>query len=389
MFLNHVAQTSPEPMALEIESAKGVWMYGKDGKKYLDLISGISVSNTGHRHDQVLKAIHSQLDKYLYLMVYGELVQGPQVELAKAITDLLPSSLSSVYFVNSGAEAVEGALKLAKRYTGRAELISFENSYHGSTAGALSIMGSEYFKSAFRPLVPGSRIIRYNWFEDISKITNETAAVIIEPVQGEAGAIIPVEGYLKAISDRCKETGTLLIFDEIQTGMGRTGTLFAFEQSGVIPDILLLAKGFGGGLPLGAFISSKEIMASLTLDPVLGHITTFGGHPLSCAAAKANLDVIVNDKLWERGLSSEKFIRAKLKHPKIVSLKGKALLLAMELSSEEECRTIIRSCLDKGLLTDWFLFAANCLRIAPPLIITEEELDHACGIILECLNELS
>ncbi|HET6992885.1 MAG TPA: aminotransferase class III-fold pyridoxal phosphate-dependent enzyme, partial [Bacteroidia bacterium] len=307
LFLNHLAQTSPAPLGLEIVSAEGDFLFDTDGKKYVDLISGISVSNIGHRHPKVVKAIHEQLEKYMHLIVYGEYIQSPQVKLAEKIASLLPPTLNSSYFTNSGAEAIEGALKLAKRITGRSELISFENAYHGSTHGALSIMGSEFFKTSFRPLLPGTRLLRYNNFEDLKLITTETACVVVEPVQGEAGAISPVNDFLEAIRSRCDKTGTLLIFDEIQTGFGRTGKLFGFEHSNAIPDIIVFAKGLGGGMPIGAFVSSRENMMSLTENPVLGHITTFGGNAVCCASALATIETILDEKLVD-GINEREII---------------------------------------------------------------------------------
>jgi len=386
LFLNHVAQTSETPLGLEIEKAEGVYLTDISGKKYIDLISGISVSNIGHRHPKVIEAIKQQLDKYLHLMVYGEYVQSPQVQFAKLLTDQLPKKLSSVYFVNSGTEAIEGALKLAKRFTGRTEIISFKNAYHGSTHGSLSIMGSEEFKNAFRPLLPDVKQIKFNNKEQLKHITPRTASVVVETIQGEAGAIIPEGNFLKQLSERCIETGTLLIADEIQCAFGRTGKLFAFEHYNFVPDIVCLAKGMGGGMPIGAFISSKEIMNTLTNNPVLGHITTFGGHPVCCAAAKASLEVLLNENLIGQVESKEQLFRKLLKHPKIKAVKGKGLLLAVEFDNYEQNKKIIDSCIEKGVITDWFLFSSHSMRIAPPLIITDEEIKKCCEIILESIN---
>ncbi|NLF42710.1 MAG: aspartate aminotransferase family protein, partial [Bacteroidales bacterium] len=329
LFLRYVAQTSDAPLAFEVESAKGVWLYGPDGKKTMDVISGIAVSNIGHSHPEVLKAVHEQADRYMHLMVYGEVVQAPQVQLAAFLSSHLPSGLDNVYFVNSGSEAVEGALKLAKRYTGRYEIVSFKNAYHGSTQGALSIIGDECMKNNFRPLIPGGKTIAYNDIASLNEITENTACVIIESVQGEGGAIVPDVAYMKALRERCNETGALLIMDEIQAGCGRTGKLWAFEHFGIVPDILLLAKALGGGMPLGAFIASKEIMHCLTHHPVLGHITTFGGHPVCCAAALANLNVIIREKLWEQAAIKEQWFRDALKHPEIKNISGIGLMLAV------------------------------------------------------------
>jgi acetylornithine/succinyldiaminopimelate/putrescine aminotransferase len=386
VFFNNVAQTSEAPLALEIEKAEGVYLYDADGKKYIDLISGISVSNIGHRHPEVLRAIHNQLDKYMHLMVYGEYIQSPQTLLAKALTEQLPSQLSSVYFVNSGTEAVEGAMKLAKRYTGRTEIISFKNAYHGSTQGSLSIMGSEEFKSAYRPLLPDTKLIRFNSAEDLDLITEKTACVIVETIQGEAGAIVPENEFLSKLRKRCTDMGALLVADEIQCGFGRTGTLFAFEQYGFVPDVLCLAKGMGGGMPVGAFISSGKIMSSLTNNPVLGHITTFGGHPVCCAAALATLNVLLDEKLAEGVVEKERLFRSLLKHPLIRSVNGKGLLLAIEFESFEQNKKIIDKCIHAGVITDWFLFNSHSMRIAPPLTISEEEICFACRIILESIS---
>ncbi|MFL5763863.1 MAG: aspartate aminotransferase family protein [Bacteroidia bacterium] len=388
LFLQHIAQTSETPLALEIEKAEGVFLFGADGKKYLDLISGISVSNIGHRHPKVLAAIQAQLDKYLHLMVYGEYIQSPQVKLAQALTATLPGNLNSVYFVNSGSEAIEGAMKLAKRYTGRTEIISFTNAYHGSTQGSLSIMGSEEFKSSFRPLLPDTRQIPFNDISALQQITERTACVFVETIQGEAGAILPQNDFLKKLKERCKLKGALLVADEIQCGFGRTGKMFAFEHYGFVPDILCLAKGMGGGMPVGAFISSKEIMNSLTNNPILGHITTFGGHPVCCAAALASLEVLLEEKLVAGVQEKEEHFRKLLVHPKILSIHGRGLLLALEFESYEQNKKIIDKCIGKGLITDWFLFNSGSMRIAPPLIITKEQIEMACGIIIDSLNEL-
>jgi acetylornithine/succinyldiaminopimelate/putrescine aminotransferase len=387
LFFNHLAQTSETPLALEIERAEGLYLFDVSGKRYMDLISGISVSNVGHRHPKVLAAIHDQLNKYMHLMVYGEYIQSPQVQLAKLLADNLPKNLSSVYFVNSGSEAIEGAMKLAKRYTGRTEIISFKNAYHGSTHGSLSIMGNEEFKNSFRPLLPDIRQIEYNNIDDLQYITGRTAAVVIETIQGEAGAIIPQNDFLKQLKSRCSEVGAMLVADEIQSGFGRTGKLFAFEHYNFIPDILCLAKGMGGGMPIGAFISSKEIMHTLTNNPILGHITTFGGHPVSCAASAATLSVLLEEKLIEQVEQKEKLFRTLLKHPKIKSINGKGLLLALEFESYEQNKKIIDKCIEKGVITDWFLFNAQSMRIAPPLTITEDEIKFACQIILSSIEE--
>ncbi len=388
LFLQHVAQTSDAPLGLEIEKAEGVFLYDTFGKKYIDLISGINVSVLGHCHPKIVHAIQMQAAKYAHTMVYGEFIQAPQVQLAKYIVDLLPKNLNSVYFTNSGTEATEGAMKLAKRFTGRTEIISCLKSYHGSTQGALSLLGDEYFKSAFRPLLPDTRQIRYNTIDDINFITQKTAAVFIEPVQAESGITVPDIDYLKKIRTRCDETGTLLVFDEIQTGCGRTGTFFRFEKENVVPDILLLAKGFGGGLPLGCFISSKEIMWSLTNNPVLGHITTFGGNAICCAASLACLQTIVDEKLVETVNQKATLFLELLQHHSIKKITHCGLMMAIHLDNFTNLRKVIDVCLKNGLITDWFLFADNCMRIAPPLIITEEEIKQSCAIILNSLDEV-
>lgn len=386
LFYNFLGQTSGFPLALEIDHAEGLYMWVTDGKRYLDLISGISVSNVGHCHPRIVKAVQEQAEKYMHLMVYGEFVQSPQVQLANLLSQHLPKNLNNVYYVNSGSEAVEGAVKLAKRYTGRFEVIAFKNAYHGSTQGSLSIMGDETMKNAFRPLLPGVKFLEYNSIDDLDQINQHTACVIMETIQGEAGAIVPDEGYLKAVWDQCKKHGALLILDEIQSGCGRTGSLWAFEKYGVSPDILTLAKGMGGGMPIGAFISSKEIMHSLTHDPVLGHITTFGGNAVCAAAALANLEVILENKLWENAARQEIRFRELLVHPRIKSIRGKGLMLALEFDSFQENKKIIDRLIEKGILTDWFLFAPHCLRIAPPLIIDDESVETSCKMILDVLN---
>lgn len=387
LFLQHLAQTSDFPLSLEIVKAKGIYLFDKSGKKYADLISGISVNNLGHCHPKVISAIKAQVEKYSYLMVYGEYVQSPQVRLAKKISSLLPENLSSVYFINSGAEATEGALKLAKRYTGRTEIISCKNAYHGSTHGALSVMGNELLKINFRPLLPDIRFIEFNNKNHLRNITKKTACVIAEPIQGENGVRIPSQGYLEELRKRCDETGTLLIFDEAQTAFGRTGSMFAFEQFKIIPDILLLAKAFGGGMPLGAFVSSKKIMDSLKNNPALGHITTFGGHPVSCAASLAMINILKTGRLIQQVKRKEKLFRKYLRHSAIKEVRSMGLMFALEFETAEVNQKIIRKCIDNGVITDWFLFSDNCMRIAPPLIISEEEIKSACKLILKSIEE--
>jgi acetylornithine/succinyldiaminopimelate/putrescine aminotransferase len=388
LFLRHQAQTSEFPLLLEIERAEGVYMYTPEGRPILDLISGIGVSNVGHRHPRVLQAIQEQLDKYLHLMVYGELVQAPPARLAHALAATLPAPLDTVYFTNSGTEAIEGALKLAKRHTGRTGLVSALHSYHGSTHGALSITGSEGFKNSYRPLLPDVTHLRYNELADLALITENTAAVILETVQGEAGVRPPLPGYLPAVRRRCTEVGALLILDEIQCGFGRTGTQWAFEQFGVVPDILVCAKGMGGGMPIGAFISSPEIMVGFQTNPILGHCTTFGGHPVSCAASLATLQVIQEENLLAGVAAKAERLRAQLVHPAIREVRNCGLLMAVEFESFEVLKPIIdRALAEQGILTDWFLFCDNSLRIAPPLTITEAEIDAAVAGLLRAMSE--
>jgi acetylornithine/N-succinyldiaminopimelate aminotransferase len=374
-------------MMLEIVRAEGIYMYGPDGKKYMDLISGVSVSNTGHRHPRVVEAVKNQVDQYMHLMVYGEFIQSPQVKYAERLTEILPPVLNSCYFVNSGSEAVEGALKLAKRYTGKSRIISFKNSYHGSTHGALSIQGSELFRNAFRPLLPDTFQIGFNDEKSLGAIDNSTACVIVEPVQGEAGIIYPENDFLGKIRNRCNSTGTLLIFDEIQTGFGRLGHMFAIDRFGVVPDILLLAKALGGGMPLGAFISSGEIMSALVTNPSLGHITTFGGHPVSCAAGLASLNVIINEKLTESCNSKSVLFKKGLIHPLVSGVRGEGLLLAVQLTDPSYIKYVIAHAPDYGLVLDYFLFCDNAFRIAPPLIISEGEISLAIELLKKLLND--
>ncbi|HEU4719461.1 MAG TPA: aminotransferase class III-fold pyridoxal phosphate-dependent enzyme, partial [Bacteroidia bacterium] len=366
--------------------AEGSHITDTEGKKYIDLISGISVSNVGHCHPKVVAAIKAQVDRYMHVMVYGEYIQSPQVKLAEKIASLLPPTLNCSYFTNSGAEAIEGAMKLAKRITGRAEIISFENAYHGSTQGALSIMGSEFFKTSFRPLLPGTKRLRFNHAEDLSQITEETACVFAEPVQGEAGAIPAQEGFLEKLRKRCDETGALLVFDEIQTGFGRTGKLFGYMHSGVIPDVIVFAKGMGGGLPIGAFVSSRENLSAFTENPVLGHITTFGGNPVCCAAALATVNAIVEENLVAGVAEREAVISAILGKSGEIHLRGKGLLYAAVLANAEKVQRVIQHCLQHGVITDWFLFCDNALRIAPPLNIPLNDLNYSCEVIRDGVN---
>lgn len=384
-FLQYVAQTSTAPMLLNITKAEGVYLFDTDGKKYIDLISGIGVSSFGHGNPKIIKAIQQQAEKYLHLMVYGEYVQQPQVALAEKVCSHLPNTLNSVYYVNSGSEAIEGAIKLAKRATGRSKIIAAKNAYHGSTHGALSLMDNEYFTQAYRPLLPQIEFIDYNTEEDLEKITNSVAAVVIETIQGEAGYLPPNSNYLKKLKAKCQSTGTLLILDEIQCGMGRTGSLFAFEQYGIAPDILVLAKAFGAGMPLGAFIADKSLMQLFTDNPVLGHITTFGGHPVSCAAALAGLQWLEETEVYKEVHEKEKTFRAKLNGQDI---SGKGLMMSINLKNEPRNKKIISKCVENGLITDWFLHCDYKLRIAPPLIISENEIETACEIILNAIESV-
>lgn len=385
LFLQHVAQTSASPLLLEIEKAEGCFLTDTNGKKYLDLIAGISVSNVGHTHPAVVQAVKEQTEKYMHLMVYGEFVESPQVKYAKRLCGFLPEKLGNIYFTNSGTEATEGAMKLAKRFTGRTEIISFKNSYHGSTQGALSVMGNEDWKRKFRPLLPDVLQLEYNSENELEKISGKTAAVIIEPIQAESGITVPTKKFIQQLRKRCDEVGALLIFDEAQTGMGRTGKLFAFEHFDVVPDILLLAKAFGGGMPLGAFISSKKIMHVFSENPALGHITTFGGHPVCCAAGLAAFDVLQSENLIQQAEEKGRLFEKFLVHEKIKSKNQFGLLLSLQFENFGQNKKIIDRCIEKGLLTDWFLFAPHCMRIAPPLIISEEEIKLACEIILSAI----
>jgi acetylornithine/N-succinyldiaminopimelate aminotransferase len=386
LFLANNAQTTNFPLLLEFERAEGIYMYDAAGKAFIDLISGIGVSSLGHGNPHVIEAIKQQVDKYVYLMVYGEFVQTPQVRFAEKLVSLLPENLQSVYFTNSGAEAVEGALKLAKRFTGRQQIVACHNSYHGSSHGALSVMGNEEFKQAYRPLLPGINFIRFNVTDDLPLITGETACVIVETIQGEAGVRVPDLVYMQALRKRCDETGTLLILDEIQAAFGRTGKLFAFEHFGIVPDILLLAKALGGGMPIGAFISSNNIMGALKENPILGHITTFGGHPVCCAAGLAALEVLINDDLVSGVAKKEMQFRKLLVHPAIKEVRGKGLMLAIELENFDLNKKIIDRCIEHGVITDWFLHCSNSMRLAPPLIINPAEIEKSCTVIIEAIN---
>ena len=388
IFLSHVAQTSDAPIALEIVRAKGIHMWDVNGKEYIDLIAGFSVANIGHGNAAVIKAVQQQAEHYMHLIVYGEFIETPQVAYAQMLTQHLPAALNSVYFTNSGAEATEGAMKLAKRVTGRSKIIACNKAYHGSTQGALSVMGDEYWRNAFRPLLPDIYHEDYGSQELISAIDGQTACVIIETVQAESGVNKPPAGWLNELRKACDQHCVLLIFDEIQAGFGRTGSLWAFEQYGVVPDILLLGKALGGGMPLGAFIANKSLMATLTYNPVLGHITTFGGHPVSCAAGLAAMQYLLESKMIDAVKNKEDLFISLLHHPLIVSVRSAGLWLAVQFDSFETCKKVIDACIERGVVTDWFLFAPNCLRIAPPLIITAEEIRHCCNIIVESCDEV-
>ena len=391
-FLEHVGQTSPEPLLLEVARAEGVFFYTPEGKRYYDLVSGVSVNNVGHANPAVVAAVQQQAADYMHIMVYGEMVERPQVQYARQIAELLPHPLDSVYFVNSGSEAVEGALKLAKRHTGRHKMMSMHCAYHGSNHGSLSMMASpegDTWKAPFQPLLPNVEYLWFNNFGDLEKIDEETACVLVEPVQGEGGVRLPADDYLQALRKRCDKTGALLIFDEIQTGMGRTGSLFAMQKYGVTPDIVCLAKAFGGGMPLGAFIASKTVMDSLQCNPVLGHITTFGGHPVCCAAGLAALNYILDNKLVEK--AEEKGMRyenALQDAPHVLEIRRSGLLMAVELGTSEKLFKIMALFKEHGIMSDWFLFCDTAFRISPPLTISDDEIDDSCRIIRQCLMEL-
>ncbi|RAJ03940.1 acetylornithine/succinyldiaminopimelate/putrescine aminotransferase [Chitinophaga skermanii] len=389
LFLQHVAQTSDAPLAIEFTKASGMYMWDNHGKQYIDMIAGISVCNVGHCHPAVVEAIQSQAAQYMHLLVYGEFVQAPQVQYATYLSSILPPSLNCVYFTNSGSEATEGAMKLAKRYTGRHEIIAFKNSYHGSTQGSLSIMGDEYWRNAYRPLLPGIHHLDYNSFEAIDAINHNTAAVFAESVQAEAGVYKASKEWMQALRKKCTETGTLLVLDEIQCGFGRNGFLWSFEQYGIVPDVVLLGKALGAGMPLGAFVADKEIMWSLTNNPVLGHITTFGGHPVACAAGLAGAKALVEGDYIATIPAKEQLFLDLLKHPKIKAVRSVGMMFAVEFESFEVNKKIIDDCIANGLITDWFLFAPACLRLVPPLIITEDEVRTACKIILDAIDRVT
>ncbi len=386
LFLKYLGQTSREPLMIEVERAEGVYLYSSS-KRYIDLISGVSVSNTGHCHPRVVEAVCNQASAYMHTMVYGEMIQSPQVRYAEKLCSLLPLSLDNCFFVNSGSEAVEGALKLAKKFTGRSRIISFTNAYHGSTHGALSIQGSESYKNAFRPLLPDTFQVAFNDPDSLKLIDGRTACVIVEPVQGEAGVILPQNDFLKKLRERCTETGALLIFDEVQTGFGRIGKMFALEHYGVVPDILVLAKALGGGMPLGAFIAPAAIMSSLADNPPLGHITTFGGHPVSCAAGLASLEVLIEGKYTEAVKAKSDLFREKLKHPLIREIRGEGLLLAVQLPDPRQVKYVVSTSPAYGMVLDYFLFCNDAFRIAPPLVIEESHILMACSGLIALLDD--
>ena len=387
LFLKNTAQTSESPRLIEIEKAEGSYLYGPQGQKYLDLVSGFNVSNIGHRHPKVIEAIQNQLEKYLHVTVYGEFVQAPQVQLATQLLANLPDTFGSVYFTNSGAEAVEGSMKIAKKFTGRRQIIAAKKAYHGSTQGALSLIGGTQYHEAYAPLLPEIDFIEFNSLPDLENITTKTAAVIVEAIQGEAGVRVPTSEYMQALRTKCTEVGALLIFDEIQTGFGRTGKLFAFEHFGIVPDILMLAKGIGGGMPLGAFVAPKHIMDVIKANPMLGHITTFGGHPVSCAAALASLGVILEEKLIESVDEKAALFRQELAHPKIKEIRGLGLMMCLQVENFDQVYSVSKYCADNGVMIDWYLHCETALRVAPPLTISKEEILEACTIIKTAIDK--
>ncbi|MBA4167764.1 MAG: aspartate aminotransferase family protein [Chitinophagaceae bacterium] len=388
LFLQHIAQTSDAPLAIHVKKALGSRIWDKDGKEYIDLIAGISVCNTGHRHPAVIRAVKKQLNDYMHVLVYGEMIESPQVNYATLLAEHLPASLNSVYFTNSGAEAVEGAMKLAKKSTGRTEIVCFHQSYHGSTQGALSIIGDEFWRNEFRPLLPGITHVEHNNSDSIHSISKHTACVILETVQAERGVFAPSVEWIRAVRKKCNDTGTLMILDEIQCGFGRCGTMWAFERYNIVPDILLLGKALGGGMPLGAFIADRQLMRNLSADPVLGHITTFGGHPVCCAAGLASFRLLLKKNIADKVKKKEALFRQLLQHEKIIAMRTSGLLIALEFSSPEENKKIIDYCIANGVLTDWFLFAPHCMRIAPPLTISSKDIAAACAVIIRGLDEV-
>jgi len=389
IFLQNIGQTTGQPLTIEIDRAEGIYLYDQSGKDYIDLVSGVSVSNLGHRHPQVVKAIKEQVDRHMHLLVYGELVQYPQVRFARLLLDQLPGGFDNIYFVNSGSEANEGALKLAKRYTGRTEIIACNHAYHGSTQGVMSLMGDERYRNPFRPLLPDIRFIDFNHEDQLKSITSRTACVMVEPIQAEAGIVMPQNDYLGKLRRRCDQTGALLIFDEVQTGFGRTGSLFGMTKYDVAPDIFTIAKAMGGGMPIGAFVASKRIMDALHSHPGLGHITTFGGHPVSAAAAHASLEVLLKERLVDQ--ASPKgviYLKELTTHPRIKNIWGTGLFMAVELADTKTLRRAMKKLAQHGLITDQFIFKSNAFRIAPPLIITEIEIRESARRIKKALDEL-
>ncbi len=389
LFLRHIAQTSPAPIGIEMKKAAGIHLWDVQGREYIDLISGFSVCNIGHSHPDVVKAVQEQAAEYMHLIVYGEFIEAPQVGYAKLLADHLPASLNCIYFTNSGAEATEGAMKLAKRVTNRTRIIAANKAYHGSTQGALSVMGDEYWRNAFRPLLPGILHLDYNSQDFIDEIDNQTACVLLETVQAESGILKPDPVWIQTVREKCSEHGVLLVLDEIQAGFGRTGTLWAFEQFGVIPDILLLGKALGGGMPLGAFIADQSLMQQLTHDPVLGHITTFGGHPVSCAAGKVAMEILLKGHYMQEVTRKEALLKARLQHPAIVHAQSAGLWMSLQFKTPELNQAIVHACVRNGLITDWFVFAPDRLRIAPPLIITDDELEEVCNRLLYSIQSVT
>ncbi len=386
LFLRHVAQTTDNPLALEFARAEGSYLWDMEGKQYIDLIGGINVCHIGHRHPRVVEAIKNQADKYLHTMVYGEIIQSPQVDYATLLANHLPDSLNSVYFTNSGTEAVEGAMKLAKRATGRTQILAFQHAYHGSTQGSLSLLGDEFFRNAFRPLLPGVYHLRHNHFPDLDAIAADTAAVVLETIQGEAGVVAPDPAWIRALRAKCTQAGALLILDEIQCAFGRCGSLWAFEQFGIVPDILLLGKALGGGMPLGAFIADRPLMHELAHSPILGHITTFGGHPVCCAAGLAGFNALLSEDMTSGVPEKEAIFRANLSHPAIREVRSQGLMIAVEFDSFEVNKGVIDRAIGKGVFTDWFLFNAQSMRIAPPLNISTTDIIRACNLICESIH---
>ena len=388
LFLQHIAQTSDAPIGIEMVEAAGVTLTDVAGKTYTDFIAGFSVCNIGHSHPEVVKAVQEQAAKYMHLIVYGEFIESPQVQYASLLASHLPQNLDCVYFTSSGAEATEGALKLAKRVTGKTKILACNKAYHGSTQGALSVMGDEYWRNAFRPLLP--EVYHFNYNDDalVAAIDNTVACVIVEPVQAESGVTPGRKEWLAAIRKKCDEHCVLLIFDEIQSGFGRTGSLFAFEQMGVVPDVLLVGKALGGGMPLGAFISSHKLMSTLTVAPVLGHITTFGGHPVSCAAGKKAFEILLREKYIDSVAAKSELLQSLLQHPAIIKMQGIGLWFSLRFSSDVLAQKVAHACVQNGVITDWFLFAPDCIRVAPPLIITEAEIRAACTIVLQSIDQV-